>query len=80
MSELLHSVNCVCGRNLIPKWSRDLLTVLINCTFCVPLAALIPSICLLETSSKGISLQNLFRRIVDVDPDQFQPCPTGAVD
>ena len=69
----------VCRKNLIPKWSRDLFTILINCTFCVPLAALIPSICLLETSGKGISLQNLSKRKVGRDADQFQPRPAGGV-
>lgn len=69
----------VCRKNLIPKWSRDLFTILINCTFCVPLAALIPSICLLEASGKGISLQNLSKQKVDRDADRFQPCPTGGV-
>lgn len=44
----------LCRINLILKGCRDLLTILIKCTCCVPLAALTLSICLLETSGKGI--------------------------
>lgn len=57
--------------NRIPECSGDLSTVLINCTVCVPLVASIPSICLLETSGRGISLQNLSEEKVDGDADQF---------
>lgn len=41
------SPECLVGRETpVPEWSRDLFTVVITFTLCVPLAALIPRICL----------------------------------